>query len=629
MRTSSLRDLARRFSIETNYTDAAGTRQQASREALVAAIEKRSGVSIDRAANLRREPRVVEPVTVLWGNDKTVDVDLPDGTVVEWDLALEDGSWRSGRTDALGGTITLDQPLPPGYHTLTLNREHETFVIASPLKAAAPREKTWGVFAPLYASHTRRSWGAGDLGDLLHYASWVDHHGGGVVATLPMLAALDDEPSPYSPASRLFWNGLYLDLTRLPEFQPDDADRGAIAHLQQSRIVDYDGLRREKRRVLMSCAERFTPDPDFERFASHANDYAQFRGRGDARETRYHLYAQYRMSQQMREVANAARRLGAGLYLDFPLGVNPGGYDVHRYAHVFASGVSVGAPPDLFFTKGQDWGFPPFDPDAIRHDRYEYFRAAVRHHVSHAGILRIDHVMGLHRLYWVPQGHGAKDGVYVRYHADELYAILVLESRRHGCTIVGEDLGTVPPEVPKKMNRHGLRRMYVVQYEAKPNATPLDAPPAQSVASINTHDMPTFAAWWAAKDVDDRVKMGLLDDAGARQERSTRVAMKRAIVQSLVDGPSQDAQKALEAVLAFLAASDAEIVLINLEDLWGELEPQNVPGMPELSWRHKFRMSLEDARADGSIRRVLENMKGRRAGELLRFGAPEPVLKEG
>ena len=632
MRASALRDLARQYSIETTYIDAAGTKQQASRAALVAAIEKRSGLPVAEAGLRPVQTPVVEPVAVLWGSDRTIDVNLDGGTRVEWDLALEDGSWRSGRTDVLGGTITLDAPLPPGYHTLRIDGA-ETLVIATPLKAFAPRRKTWGLFAPLYAAHTRRSWGAGDLGDLLAWSSWVGHHGGGVVATLPMLAALDDEPSPYSPVSRLFWNEMYLDVTRLPELQDGDVDLGAIAHLQQTRLVDYDGVRREKRRVLRRCAERFAGSIDFERFASgEAGEYARWRASlntDDRDDARYHLYVQYRMAQQMREVANAARRLGAGLYLDFPLGVNPGGYDAHRYAHVFARGVSVGAPPDLFFTKGQNWGFAPFDPDALRADRYQYFRAAVRQHVAHAGILRIDHVMGLHRLYWIPDGNDAKDGVYVRYHADELYAILVLESRRHGYTIVGEDLGTVPPEVPKKMSRHGLRRMYVVQYEIKGEAPPLNPPPAQSVASINTHDMPTFAAWWAAKDVDDRVSMGLLDEAGARRERETRQSMKDALVKSLVTGFTDDSQPVLEALLAYLATSDAEIVLINPEDLWRELEPQNVPGVPELSWRHKFRMGLEEAQADGWIRRVLTNVNDPRARDLLKMRGPETDVKEG
>lgn len=609
MRFSSLRERARSLSIETEYIDAGGKKQKASQEALAAAIAKRE-------EHHRDERRIVEPVSVLWGSDRTVDVELPHDARVEWDLELEDGSWRSGRADVLGGTITLDGDIPRGYHTLRINGGDETLVIAAPQKAFAPRAKTWGIFAPLYAARTHRSWGAGDLGDLLSWASWVDHHGGGILATLPMLAAFDDEPSPYSPVSRLFWNEMYLDVTRLPELQPDDVDDGTVAFLQQLPSVDHAAVRREKKRVLERCAARFRPDAAFERFARYASDYAAFRG-----DAQYHLYVQFRMGQQMREAANAARRLGAGLYLDFPLGVNPGGYDAHRFAHVFARGVSVGAPPDLFFTKGQNWGFPPFDPDAIREDRYRYFRDAVRFHVSHAGILRIDHVMGLHRLFWIPEGSAAKDGVYVRYRADELYAILVLESRRHNCVIVGEDLGTVPPEVPKTMTRRGLRRMYVVQYEVKPDEPPISTPPENSIASINTHDMPTFSGWWTGRDVDDRLAQNLLDEDGARQERDTRERTKRALVQFLVaggyltSGPTENARAVLDALLAYLASSDAEMMLVNPEDLWAETTPQNVPGVPEQSWRHKFRMSLEDARADGSIRRVLTSVSERRRSE--------------
>jgi 4-alpha-glucanotransferase len=418
-------------------------------------------------------------------------------------------------------------------------------------------------------------------------------------------------------------------------------------------------VRREKRRVLERCAERFAPDVEFEKFANgEAGEYARFMASTGGDE-RYHLYVQYRLAQQMREVSNAARRLGTGLYLDFPLGVHPRGYDATRYAHVFAKNVSVGAPPDLFFTKGQNWGFPPFDPDAMRDDRYDYFRRAIRHHVRHAGILRIDHVMGLHRLFWIPNGLEARDGVYVRYNADELYAIIALESRRHGCTVVGEDLGTVPPEVPRMMKRHGLRQMYVVQYEAKPDA-PLPPPPRESVASVNTHDMPTFAGWWNGKDIEDRIAMDLLDDVGARREREARDKMKRLLIHG---GPPAsppagstasrrrepqrrdaaapaaetaavhqsgfipDARNALDEVLLFLASSDAEIVLINIEDLWGELEPQNVPGVPDRSWRHKLRLGLEDAMADGSIRRVLTNVSGRRTSGTVRD--PEKRMKEG
>ncbi|MEA2490984.1 MAG: 4-alpha-glucanotransferase [Acidobacteriota bacterium] len=614
MRIQPLRDLARSLSIETTYIDATGKRQQASREALLAAVDVRRG---------KRTERAVEPVTVVWGTAKpTVTLASAPTERVEWDLLLEDGSWRSGRTHAAGNTVTLDETLPFGYHTLHLHtggKSYGTFVIAAPPKAYAPRQKTWGLFLPLYAARTRRSWGAGDLGDLLQYAQFVDQYGGGVVATLPMLAAFDDEPSPYSPVSRLFWNELYLDVTRVPEFDPTEVDHGVLAHLQQLKDVDPAAVMREKRRVLERCAARFIATASFERFAETAREYAEFRARIEQRDSAaYHLYVQYRMSQQLREAANAAQRLGSGLYLDFPLGTNPGGYDAWRYAEAFAKNVSVGAPPDGFFTKGQNWGFPPFDPDAIREQRYDYFRAAVRNHVTHAGVLRIDHVMGLHRLYWIPNGADAKDGVYVRYREEELYAILTLESRRHGCVIVGEDLGTVPPEVPKMMARHGLRRMYVVQYEIKPQEEPVGPPPAASVASVNTHDMPTFAGFYSGHDIDDRVAQGLLDERGATQERETREAMRRRLIDFLVQreylthGPTQDTQRVLEAVQAFLASTDAEIVLVNLEDLWGELVPQNVPGVPARSWRHKLRMGLEEMQADGSIRRVLTNVAARR-----------------
>jgi 4-alpha-glucanotransferase len=632
-----LRDLARLFSIQINYTDAAGKLRYASRESLIAALKMRvPDGDLAHALETRKRgvrERGLEPVIVVWGRSRPeFELRLPqsdaDGSM-SWSFALEDGETREGRVELssvetkwsdegyAGKNVVLDVLLPHGYHTLRVEvggRTFESFVIAAPGKAYAPKKKSWGIFAPLYAAHTRRSWGAGDLGDLLAFLEWVEHLGGGVVATLPMLAQFDDEPSPYSPLSRLFWNELYLDVSRVPEYRPGDEDLGEIAHLQQMKTVDYDAIRRTKRRVLEELATRFTPDEEFAAFERDAREYAEFRARMEQRDSaQFHLYVQYRMKQQMRSIADLTRKSGQGLYLDFPLGVNAGGYDVHRYGHLFAKGVSVGAPPDLFFTKGQNWGFPPFDPDAIREDRYEYFRACIRHHVAHAGILRIDHVMGLHRLFWIPSGAEAKDGVYVQYNADELYAILTLESVRNNCMIVGEDLGTVPEYVPKMMSKHGIRRMYVVQYEIKPDGeTPLNPPPAASVASINTHDMPTFTAFWNGHDIDDRVQQGLLDAEGAGQERETREQMRRALVGFL--GVHYEPSHVLAALLLWLSSTDAEIVLANLEDLWNETEPQNVPGVPERSWRHKLRLTLEQARSSGQVRNVLSNVNEKRGG---------------
>lgn len=610
MKSRKLRELARLYDIQANYINAAGNQVRASDDSLRAAIRARIGdFELDDALKARRnelDSRVVEPVIVAWGEEK-VRVDDADGA--RYELFLEDGETREG----VVANGVIDEVLPHGYHTLRVADAHECLVIAAPEKAFAPTAKSWGIFAPLYAAHTPRTWGIGDLGDLEAYRLWVNELGGGIVATLPMLASFHaSDPSPYSPVSRLFWNELYLDVTRLPEYQGEPLEPLPIAG-----DVNYARVMAAKRRLLEQLAERAHDIDGNQELAA----YAQFReSRGDG-SGRYHRYVQTRMSQQMRVIADDARARGLGLYLDFPLGVSPDGYDAQRFRGCFANGASVGAPPDLFFTKGQNWGFPPLDPDASRESRHNYFRACIRHHVEHAGILRIDHHMGLHRLFWIPRGAEAKDGVYVHYPADELYAILTLESQRNRCVILGEDLGTVPPEVPAKMKQHGIRRMYVVQYEIKPEGeAPAGAPPAESVASINTHDMPTFAGFWRGDDIGDRVEQHLLDEKGAEKERRTRQQMRDALTRflkarGLLEPASEDTVATLEAVLGFLGASDAEIVLVNLEDLWLEPEPQNVPGVGERSWRRRMRLSLEAARHDATTRRILRTVDRTRRQE--------------
>lgn len=604
MQINELRELARLYSVQLTYEDAAGKRREASRQSLEAVLKARipsEGGDFREAMRARKEElesRVVEPVTVVWGRRRPR-IPVRAAQPIDWEIQLEDGTTRAGRDEPRNGVLSLHHALPSGYHTMRLNQLAETLLICAPAKAPAPKHRSWGIFLPLHAA-------GGDLADLQAYRQWINELGGGVVATLPLLASFDDEPSPYSPVSRLFWNELVLDPTRLPEFDP--ADFAA----------------RDKRGILERMAARFRQDEDFHRFARRgAYGYAHFRAATEDRDSaNYHLYVQYRMAQQMREVADDARRSGVGLYLDFPLGVHPAGFDAWKYSKLFAKGVSVGAPPDPFFTKGQNWGFPPLDPDAIRANRYEYFRECIRHHASHAGILRIDHVMGLHRLFWIPEGLEASDGVYVRYREDELYAVLVLEAHRHGCAVVGEDLGTVPQYVPQMMTSHGLRRMYVVQYELKPALSvaegpegdePAGTPPHDSVASVNTHDMPTFAGFWSGKDIDDRLEQHLLIETEAGKEREKRDQMRRALVsflkaQGLLRGEEDATKEVLEGVLMFLGGSAAEIVLVNLEDLWLEREPLNVPGVPERSWKRKFRYTLEEIRANGEIERILRRL---------------------
>jgi 4-alpha-glucanotransferase len=291
----------------------------------------------------------------------------------------------------------------------------------------------------------------------------------------------------------------------------------------------------------------------------------------------------------MEDLRRTANRAGTGLYSDLPLGVHPDGYDAWKERGIFVEGVNAGAPPDPFFTGGQNWGFHPIHPERIREQGYDYWSRCLRHSMRFASMLRLDHVMGLHRLFWVPKGFPAREGVYVRYRAEELYAVLRRESRRNRCAVIGEDLGTVPRQVRRAMSRHGLAGMFVVQYEWRPGfrrpgkilpGRPRHPPPRRSVACLNTHDMPPFAAFWE--------KRKRKEDAGAVE--TARGLLKR------------------------LAAGPARAVQVNPEDLWGETRPHNRPGTTGRgNWRRKARFPLESFSRMEEITRFFKEIKRLRA----------------
>ncbi|MGH7481894.1 MAG: 4-alpha-glucanotransferase, partial [Longimicrobiales bacterium] len=335
----------------------------------------------------------------------------------------------------------------------------------------------------------------------------------------------------------------------------------------------------------------------------------------DERAYRTHLYAQFLMHRQLAGLGAAARKSGARLYLDLPLGVHGHGYDVWAYRDLFAADMSAGAPPDPFISTGQDWGFPPIRPLELRERGHDYFIRSIRTHLRYAGALRLDHVMSLHRLFWVPHGRAPTEGVYVRYPADELYAILTLESRRHSALLIGEDLGTVPPAVRRRMDRHGLRRMWVGQFEfgTDPDHA-IPTPPERAIATLNTHDMPTFLGWWRGDDIDGRQQLGWLDGGAADRDRAWRGAQRNALIERLRrDGLLTDdtPAHALLALLRRLAAGPAEIVLVNLEDLWGETRPHNIPGTwrERPNWRRRARLSLSEFGKAADVRAAVAALR--------------------
>jgi 4-alpha-glucanotransferase len=692
--TASLRALARLCGLQIKYRDAFGRERRATPEALVATLQA-LGCPIGRpsdawealrAARMRLLDRICEPVVVAWeGRPARMELRLPPGDsekTVSCELKCENGEafrWSlrpAGlpviRNDAAGSMRALVKwaplpgRLPPGYHQLRLEtggKALESLIICAPSRchegggAAGPG--AWGVFLPLYALSSRRSWGSGSFTDLRRLVGWSGRLGGRVVGTLPLLGAFLDEgfePSPYAPVSRLFWNEFYIDLEGLPELPGRGKAGGgaklrrAIEGLREARLVDYRRGMACRRQVLEPLAAGFPENAGtrrlraFRRFVEEnprVEDYARFRAVCERREQpwprwptrlrdgllragdyeprafQYHLYVQWLASEQLGAVSRAARRRGSGLYLDFPLGVNATGYDVWRERRAFAREARAGAPPDQLFTGGQDWGFPPLHPEAIREDGYRYHIACLRRHLRHASFLRIDHVMGMHRLFWIPRGFDASHGIYVRYREEELYAILSLESHRARCVIVGENLGTVPPEVNKAMSRHRIQKLFVLQYEL-PSLTKrnLGAIPSGCVASLNTHDMPPFTAFWEDLDIDERVRLGMVTAASAEEEKKERGAMRRRLVavlerRKLFKGKSRKTADVLRACLALLAASRAGLVMVNLEDLWGETVAQNVPGTSteRPNWRLKARHPLEAFRTMSAVLESLGRVK--------------------
>lgn len=489
------------------------------------------------------------------------------------------------------------------------------------------------------------------------FANWISDLGGDVVATLPLLPAFlgkPCEPSPYSPVSRLFWNEFYIEVERIPELTACrearrliDSNRfqQQIQSLRQSDVVDYFNQMAAKRRVIEVLARFFFSKPSPRRTAfnrhirSHPawDSYARFRavfekngkawpnwpaamrtgelrdGEFDPAIRNYYLYAQWLAREQMEALSTETRGRGLKLYLDMPLGVHSDGYDAWKEQSLFALNASGGAPPDSVFTKGQDWGFAPIHPGKSREQGHRYIIQYLRHHLEHAGMLRIDHVMGLHRLYWVPRGVPASHGAYVSYPAEELYAVLSIESHKHRATIVGENLGTVPPEVNKSLSRHGIREMFVSQYEVKPHPhTAFRRIPKMSVASLNTHDMPTFQAFLQGLDIMDRHDLGLLNQADLNREQRLRNRIRRSFIKLLLPAgsfkeTSQHVEGLLRASLAHLSASSTELVLVNLEDLWREVQSQNVPGTTceRVNWRRKARLSIDQLSHDPGVRQFL------------------------
>lgn len=550
-----------------------------------------------------------------------------------------------------------------------------------PLLAEGTR--VWGWAIQLYGLRSPRNWGVGDFGDLLALIDVAAARGASAIGLNPLHARFAHNPghaSPYAPSSRVWLDVLAIDVEAVDDFGEADAVRERLQaeafrtrlqSLRDSALVDFGGVSAVKHEALRELYAHFRR-AHLERGTSRATAFRSFQAQAgaslrrhalfEALQQRFHAgdpstwgwpawpepwrdaageavarfeaqatdqveYFEYLQWQAALQLERAAARccergMAIGLYLDLAVSVDRAGSDCWSFDGCYAASASVGAPPDEFNLAGQDWGLPPPVPEALRERGYEPFVLALRANMRHAGALRIDHVMGMMRLYWVPPGATAREGGYVRYPLDEMLAIVALESHRNRCLVVGEDLGTVPGAVREALAR--VRAFsYRLLYFARDGAggfLPPDAYPADALVSVGTHDLPTLAGWWSEHDLRLRRELGLLEDDASQQAKARERAQDRArLVGALVRagrlpaGTDVEASAAgpltpalVDAVHLYLAATPARLLMIQPEDWLGVMDQNNVPGTVDshANWRRKLPMTIDAMMADPAGQRL-------------------------
>lgn len=601
------------WGIEPSYRDAFGKRRQVSDEAL----------------GRIREAMGVGPVDSPFGSLDPVAVAPPGARLAaRGEVLLEDGA-------SLGNVDRLPPDAPFGYHRLATDAGEQLLVTGPGRCHLPPDLRAWGWTVQLYAARSRGSWGVGDLADLRSLAAWSGDLGAGLMIVNPLHApapVLPLQPSPYFPSSRRFRNPIYLRVEEVPgaERLGDAlADLAAAGRaLNATPLLDRDDAFRLKTEALEEIWRGRPPTDGLDAYRTDQGEalrqwaaYAviaerhgaawsawpeQLRRPGTAAVERfaadhadriaYHEWLQWLLDEQL---ASAGSELP--LVQDMPIGVDRDGADAWAWQDTMALGANIGAPPDLFNPAGQDWGLPPFIPHRLREARYGPFIQTLRSSLRHAGGLRIDHAMGLFRLWWLPLGDSPRDGAYVRYPTAELLEILALESFRAGALIVGEDLGTVEAGVRRELGRRRILSYRLAYFERQPPARY----PRRALAAVTTHDLPTIAGTWGGADLALQQRAGREPDRKGLRSLRDRLAR----VAGLPAGARLD--HVVLAAHRALAASPAMLVSATLEDALRVEERPNLPGTIDEhpNWRVPLPVPIEEAMADPFVLRLAQAMR--------------------
>ncbi|MFG2624581.1 4-alpha-glucanotransferase [Streptomyces sp. NPDC048473] len=600
------------------------------------------------------------------------------------------GSGTGAATGAGGGTATGVPPAPAwwvepplGVHRLAVRapggRSATGTLVVAPPRVPQPPARSHGFLVQLYSLLSARSWGMGDLGDLADLAAWSGRTlGAGFVQVNPLHAAVlgnPTDPSPYRPSSRRFPDPVHLHIESIPEYG-HVPDRGALDDLRQDAatlsdtvlnkgaLIDRDAVWELKRQALELVTKvPLTPGRraaycDFLAEQGQAlEDHALWCALAEVHGSDWHTWPAALRDPRSKETARARRELldrvdfhcrlawltdsqlaaaqrsaldagmAVGIVHDLAVGVHPGGADAWAQQDAFAHGMSVGAPPDAFNARGQDWGLPPWRPDALAASGYAPYRGLLRGLLAHAGALRIDHVMGLFRLWWVPEGRPPTEGTYVSHDAEAMLAVLVLEAHRAGAVVMGEDLGTVEPGVREALARRGVLGTSVLWFERDWAGTGRPLPPEEwregCLATVTTHDLPSTAARLTGDHVTLRHRLGLLTRGLAEEltEDATDTAEWLGYLArlGLLPEGEGDEEGAVRAVHRFLLRTPARMVGVWLPDTLGDRRPQNLPGTWDQypNWRlpvadaEGHPVTLEELAAAPRLHRLMEVLEPR------------------
>jgi 4-alpha-glucanotransferase len=568
-------------------------------------------------------PSTLNAVVAAMRRDEDREAPAPDAGVLvvrpgdrlpagQWRLTLEDGA----EVD-IDGTIPTE--LPIGYHRMAgrfagASDVPVPLIVAPERCAPGPESPAWGWSVQVYAARSAGSWGMGDLADLRRLAEWSAGLGAGALLLNPLHAGSD--PSPYSASSRSFRDPDYLCVEKVEGVEGVGPVAAAARALNGSRVIDRDQVRRLKSAALEAAFSRFDGDPAFDRYRAaqgaplegfttfcalaerHGEEWLRWppelrRPDGDAvhrfradpeggERVRFHAWLQWWLDRQYADAAGA----GVGLINDLAVGTRVHGADSWLWQDCLALDMRIGAPPDEFNNQGQNWHLPPFDPWRLRAAGYQPFVQALRAGLARGGGLRLDHVMGLFRLFWIPEGASPDEGTYVRYPWRDLLAIVALESRRAGGFVVGEDLGTVEDLVREELARREMLSYKVLWFEPEPPATW----PRQALGAVSTHDLPTVAGLWTGRDLAAQREVGSRPDEAAAAVLRTRLRHRC----HLADGAP--VEEAVLAAYRLLAEAPCAVLTATLEDACGVWERPNIPGTVDEwpNWRLALPTPIEE-----------------------------------